>query len=79
VRRWTLSYTEEKVLDHMLSEYRVARKARTEAKRLIAASKNARYPYEAHAAHELLAASQETIRLCAEVVHLIRRQGGGGF
>ena len=84
MKRWQVSETERKVLDRVLSEHLRARKARTEAVKVIreAEARIDSLPvgvsattsrFIASNARENLAASREVVVLTRDLTHLLRR------
>jgi len=78
MKRFVLTYNEERVIDRLHSEYRVARKARTRAlaglARADAMEPSAIRSIDRAIYSEQLAAAREVIRLTTELVNLIRTQ-----
>ena len=74
MKRWQVSETERKVLDHVLSEHLRARRARTESLSLIHKARNdTTGRFIVARAQENLAASREVVVLTRDLTHLLRR------
>jgi hypothetical protein len=76
MKRWQVTETERKVLDHVLSEYLGARTGRTEALAAIESVKgkgDLTSQFSLSLTRERLAANRATVALCSELTHLLRR------
>ena len=77
MKRFILNPNEERILDHVLSEYRAARIARTRAQHAFDSAKYLtgwKREFERTLAIENLAVNREAIRILTDITTLLRTQ-----